>query len=81
MYADSAAEVLKRRKEFLAKWKLKCRGVAESLEEAGERLFTLETATMFFWALMASGQIIMRRVEGWKTLQEPPINLDLDQAA
>ena len=25
---------------FLAKWRLKCRGVADSLEEAGEHLFT-----------------------------------------
>ena len=25
---------------FLAKWRLRCRGVADSLEEAGERLFT-----------------------------------------
>ncbi len=30
----------KKRKAFLAKWRLRCRGVADSLEEAGERLFT-----------------------------------------
>lgn len=30
----------KRRKAFLSKWRLKCRTVADSLDEAGERLFT-----------------------------------------
>ena len=40
MHAKTAAEVLARRKAFLARWKLRCRAVADSLEEAGERLFT-----------------------------------------
>ena len=40
MHAKTAAEVVVRRKAFLAKWKLRCRPVATSLEEAGERLFT-----------------------------------------
>ena len=106
MYAKDAEEARKKRKAFLAKWRLRCRGVADSLEEAGERLFTFlrypptqwrslrttnaierlheefkrriktqcalprnaETAAMLFWALMASGQITMRRVDGWQTL-------------
>jgi transposase-like protein len=34
MHANTAAEVLARRKAFLARWKLRCRAVAESLEEA-----------------------------------------------
>ncbi len=29
-----------------------------------------ETAAMLFWALMASGQITMRKVDGWPTLGE-----------
>ena len=41
IYADTAAEIEKRRKAFLRKWRLKCRAVADSLEEAGARLFTL----------------------------------------
>src|SRR5687768_1939968 len=114
MHAGSAAEVLAERKAFLAKWKLRCRPVAESLEEAGERLFTFvrypperwrslrttnaierlhaefkrriktqcllpcaETAAMLFWALPASGQITMRRVDGWPTLDRSPTGLDL----
>jgi len=32
IYADTAAEVERRRKAFLRKWRLKCRAVADSLE-------------------------------------------------
>jgi transposase-like protein len=114
IYATTAAAVQAKRKAFLRKWKLKCRAVANSLEEAGDRLFTFlrypdsqwrsirttnaierlheefrrrikiqcvlpcaDTACMLFWALLASGQITLRKVDGWKTLHEPPIALDL----
>ena len=40
IYAGTAEEAAERRKAFLRKWRLKCRAVADSLEEAGERLFT-----------------------------------------
>ena len=36
IYAETAADVEARRKAFLRKWRLKCRAVAESLEEAGD---------------------------------------------
>jgi transposase-like protein len=36
-----------------------------------------ETAAMLFWALLASGQITMRRVDGWPTLDRSPSDLDL----
>jgi putative transposase len=118
IYAASAAEVAERRKAFLRKWRLKCRAVADSLEEAGDRLFTFtrlppsqwksarttnaverlheefkrriktqtvlpsaETAAMLFWALLASGQITMRKVDGWPTLAEKPTAQLIDLAA
>jgi transposase-like protein len=105
VYAENAKEVMTRRKAFIRKWRLKCRAVADSLEEAGEQLFTFtrlppdqwksarttnaierlheefkrriktqtmlpsaETAAMLFWALLASGQIRLRKVDGWRTL-------------
>jgi len=114
MHAKTAAEVMAKRKVFLAKWKLRCRAIADSMDEAGERLFTFlryppeqwrslrttnaierlheefkrriktqcllpcaETAAMLFWALLASGQITMRRVDGWPSLDRSPTNLDL----
>jgi putative transposase len=118
IYAKSAKEIEARRRAFLRKWRLKCRAVADSLEEAGERLFTFvrlpetqwksarttnaverlheefkrriktqtvlpsaETAAMLFWALLASGQINMRKVDGWQTLPEKLIPQCIDLAA
>jgi putative transposase len=115
IYAADAKTVAKRRKAFLIKWRDKCEGVATSLEEAGDKLFTFtrlpveqwksarttnaierlhlefkrriktqcvlpsaETAAMLFWALLASGQIMLRKVDGWTSLAEPfaePIDL------
>jgi putative transposase len=114
LHAKTAAEVRSKRKAFLAKWKLRCRAVADSLDEAGERLLTFvryppeqwrslrttnaierlheefkrriktqgvlpcaETAAMLFWALLASGQITLRKVDGWRSLARPPAALDL----
>jgi len=35
---------------------------------------------MLFWALLASGQVTMRKVDGWQTLAEKlidPVSVDL----
>ncbi|GIX08571.1 IS256 family transposase [Elioraea sp.] len=118
IYAATPQEIETRRRAFLRKWRLKCRAVADSLEEAGERLFTFtrlppgqwksarttnaverlheefkrriktqtvlpsaETAAMLFWALLASGQISMRKVDGWQSLGQPPAKSTIDLAA
>jgi putative transposase len=118
IYAASKSEIEAKRKAFIRKWRVKCRAVAESLEEAGDKLFTFtrfpksqwksirtsnaierlheefkrriktqtvlpsaETAAMLFWALMASGQITMRKVDGWQSLAEKPSNQEIDLAA
>ena len=117
-HADTAAEVEKRRKAFLRKWRLTCRSVADSLEQAGQRLLTFtrldpaqwkaarttnaierrneefrrriktrtvlpcaETVPMLLWALLASGQITMRKVDGCQTLDQPIDPMPLDLAA
>src|SRR4051812_38088526 len=71
IYAATPKEVAERRKAFVRKWRLKCRAVLPSAE----------TAAMLFWALLASGQITMRRVDGWPTLAEKPIDQPIDLAA
>src|SRR5450755_2290454 len=118
IYADSKPAIEPKRKAFIRKWRLKCRAVADSLEEAGDKLFTFtrfpksqwksirtsnaierlheefkrriktqtvlpsaETAAMLFWALMASGQITMRKVDGWQSLAEKPSDQAIDLAA
>ena len=40
-----------------------------------------ETAAMLFWARLASGQITMRKVDGWKTLADKPSDQPIDLAA
>jgi transposase-like protein len=40
-----------------------------------------ETAAMLFWALMASGQIIMRKIGGWQTLATKPVDHQVDLGA
>jgi len=40
-----------------------------------------DTAAMLFWALLASGQINMRKVGSWKTLTTKPIDQPIDLAA
>jgi len=118
IYAATPDEIETRRKAFIRKWRLKHRPVADSLEEAGERLFTFaqlppsqwrsarttnaierlheefkrriktqtvlpsaQTAAMLFWALLASGQINMRKVDGWQTLPTLPSDQPIDLAA
>jgi putative transposase len=118
IYAATREEIEARRKAFIRKWRLKHRAVADSLEEAGNRLFAFtrlppsqwrsarttnaierlheefkrriktqavmpsaDTAAMLFWALLASGQIIMRKVDGWQTLATNPTDQPIDLAA
>jgi putative transposase len=118
IYAATREEIAARRKAFIRKWRLKHRAVADSLEEAGDRLFAFirlppsqwrsvrttnaierlheefkrriktqtvlpsaDTAAMLFWALLASGQINMRKVDGWQTLATKPIDQPIDLAA
>jgi putative transposase len=159
IYAATPEEIAARRKAFIRKWRLRHRAVADSLEEAGDRLFTFtrlpptqwrsarttnaierlheefkrriikqaqpvyadeyeptfellrtgnaeafasiremllqysarlktqtvlpsaDTAAMLFWALLASGQINMRKVDGWQTLATNPIDQPIDLAA
>jgi putative transposase len=40
-----------------------------------------DTAALFFWALLASGQITMRKVGGLQTLATKPIDQPIDLAA
>ncbi len=118
IYAATPKEIEARRKAFIRKWRLKHRAVADSLQEAGDRLFTFtrlppsqwksarttnaierlheefkrriktqtvlpsaDTAAMLFWALLASGQISTRKVDGWQTLATKPTDQSMDLAA
>ena len=70
-------------------WKsLRMTNAIERLHEEFKRriknqctLPSADTAAMLFWALVASAQINMRRVDGWQTLVRAPANQALDHAA
>jgi putative transposase len=40
-----------------------------------------ETEAMLFWALLTSGQIMMRKVDGWPSLARKPSDQIIDLAA
>src|SRR5271166_6599636 len=49
IYATSPVEIEERHRAFLRKWRLKCKAVADSLEEAGDRLFTFTRLPRSQW--------------------------------
>jgi putative transposase len=53
IYATTPEEIETRRKAFIRKWRLKHRAVADSLEEAGDRLFTFTRLPPSQWAAYA----------------------------
>ena len=106
MFANVSTSVIEGRVQKV--WRETRDGIAESLQEAGERLFTFaqvpveqwksartkyaierlheefkrqiktqtvlpsaKTAAMLFWSLLAGGQIVPRKVDGWKSLAAP----------
>ncbi len=116
--AGTKAEVGQHRRAFLRTWRLKCKAVADSPEEAGDLLFAFTrpdpsqwksarttnaigrlneefrrrietqtllpdagTAPMPFRALPASGRIVMRKIDGWETLDQPIAAETVDRAA
>ena len=118
IYAATPVEIEKRRKAFIRKWHTKHRAVADSLEEAGDRLFSFtrlppnqwksarttnvierlheefkrriktqtvlpsaDTAAMLFWALLAAGQINLRKIDGWQAMASVAIAQPIDLAA
>jgi putative transposase len=40
-----------------------------------------DTAAMLFWSLLASGQISMRKIDGWQTLAIKSVEQPIDLAA
>ena len=71
IYAEIAKEIEARRKAFLRKWRLKCRAVADSLEEAGEALFAFTRLPSSPWKSARTTNAIERLHEGSEHCSEP----------
>src|SRR5260221_5430713 len=118
IYVATPEVIVECAKAFMRKWRLRHRPIGNSLEEAGDRLFTFtrlppsqwrsarttnaierlheefkrriktqtvlpsaDTAAMLVLALLASGQINMRQVDGWQTPATKHIDQPIDLAA
>jgi transposase-like protein len=66
IYATTPEEIEVRRKAFIRKWRLKHRAVADSLEEAGERLFTFTRLPPSQWRSLRTTNAIERLHEEFK---------------
>jgi len=66
IYATTPAQIESRRKALLRKWWLKCRAVADSLEEAGDRLFTFTRLLPSQWRSARANDAIERLHEEFK---------------
>ena len=66
IYAGTPKEIETRRKSFIRKWRLKCRAVADSLEEAGDRLFTFTRLPDSQWRSARTTNAIERLHEEFK---------------
>lgn len=60
VHACRGAEVEAGRKAFLHQWQLRCRAVADSLEEAGERLFCFTCLDPAPWRSVGTTNTIER---------------------
>ena len=74
IYAATPQDIAERRKAFIRKWRLKHRPVADSLEEAGDRLFTFAQLPPSQWRSARTTNAIER-----SHVQAP--NQDPDRAA
>jgi putative transposase len=66
IYAATREEIETRRKAFIRKWRLKYRAVADSLEEAGDRLFTFTRLPPSQWRSVRTTNAIERLHEEFK---------------
>ena len=66
IYAATREEIEARRKVFIRKWRLKHRAVADSLEEAGDRLFTFTRLPPSQWRSARTTNAIERLHEEFK---------------
>jgi transposase-like protein len=66
IYATSAAEIEANRRAFIRKWRLKCKAVADNLEEAGDRLFTFTRLPVSQWKSARTTNAIERLHEEFK---------------
>jgi transposase-like protein len=66
IYVGTKQEIETKRKAFIRKWRLKCKAVADSLEEAGDKLFTFTRFPKSQWKSIRTSNAIERLHEEFK---------------
>jgi putative transposase len=66
IYTDTKQEIATKRKAFIRKWRLKCKAVPASLEEAGNKLFTFTRFPKSQWKSIRTSNAIERLHEEFK---------------
>jgi len=66
IYADTKQEIATKRTAFIRKWRLKCKAVAASLEEAGDKLFIFTRFPKSQWKSIRTSNAIERLHEEFK---------------
>ena len=66
IYAGTKQEIETKRKAFIRNWRLKCKAVADSLEEAGDKLFTFTRFPKSQWKSIRTSNAIERLHEEFK---------------
>jgi len=80
VYAESAKLVAEQRGKFRAKWRLKCAAVVESLDEAGEHLFTFTKFPSSQWKALRTTNAIERINEEFRRRTKTQASLPGEEA-
>ena len=77
IYVGTKQEIETKRKAFIRKWRLKCKAVADSLEDAGDKLFTFTRFPKSQWKSIRTSNAIERLHEGKRGLKAADIVMRL----
>ena len=81
IYAGTKQEIETKRKAFIRKWRLKCEAVTDSLEEAGDKLFTFPRFPESQWESIRTSNGIERLHEEFKRRIKSPTVLPSAETA
>jgi putative transposase len=80
IYAESRAAVEQARSGFLRKWKLRCKTVSTSFEEAGEELFTFTEFPISQWKALRTTNALERIDEEFRRRTKTQASLPSEEA-
>jgi putative transposase len=80
IYAESRAAVEQARSGFLRKWKLRCKTVSTSFEEAGEELFTFTDFPISQWKALRTTNALERINEEFRRRTKTQASLPSEEA-